>query len=382
MAAYLIGLAMTSQKALGWDAGGGVHSLDSMMSNRGQYKKHSAQERASVLSVYDKGEDWGAVCSVLGVNRRTAMDWIRRYESNDEGPRVGGFKPKKLNETQVDELVNWVSEHPASTLEMLRLRVKAEFEIEISRSTVSNYLDGRLITVKKLHQFSETCNSDDNKRKRVAYIKDLEFYEAAGMRLVWIDETNFNLHCSRWQGRAKRGVRATLPVANSRGSNLHIIGAMDERGLISLTTKRGSFTKVACQIWIVELLQTLAESDTRNTVVICDNAPCHNGLEEVFTRTEYRNFKLLRLGPYSPALNPIEGIWSVLKSHLKKAMRDGYECMLRGDPTKQLSQSEWRVQFLERKFEESKSSIMPDHCLHMVQHVKKRFSDVLQFRDL
>ena len=56
-------------------------------------------------------------------------------------------------------------------------------------------------------------------------------------------------------------------------------------------------------------------------VLVCDNAPCHTSLqslEEIFP-----GFKLLRLGPYSPTcmLNPIEGIWSKMKSVVKLQMR-------------------------------------------------------------
>ena len=48
-------------------------------------------------------------------------------------------------------------------------------------------------------------------------------------------------------------------------------------------------------------------------VLVVDNAPCHHRLNEVF---ENNGAQLIRLGPYSPMLNPMEGIWSKIKSHI------------------------------------------------------------------
>ena len=49
-------------------------------------------------------------------------------------------------------------------------------------------------------------------------------------------------------------------------------------------------------------------------VIIADNAPCHRSLENMLTNTPA---KLLRWAPYSPMLNPIESIWSKVKTYVK-----------------------------------------------------------------
>jgi transposase len=53
-------------------------------------------------------------------------------------------------------------------------------------------------------------------------------------------------------------------------------------------------------------------------VIVCDNAPCHSRLEAVTNGT---TVTLLRLGPYSPMLNPIEAIWSKVKCYTKTHLR-------------------------------------------------------------
>ena len=152
--------------------------------------------------------------------------------------------------------------------------------------------------------------------------------------------------------------------------------------MVQYTIKRGSFNKESCQQWVSCLLNKVRYQDTGRVVIICDNAPCHNGLEELFQKNENENFGLLRLGPYSPALNPIEGIWSVLKSVIKKKMRDGYTKMLQGHLGQPMSKTKWRIRFLEKIAQESQSVITPGHCSQMVTYVRQRYTDVLEFKDL
>ena len=42
--------------------------------------------------------------------------------------------------------------------------------------------------------------------------------------------------------------------------------------------------------------------------LVVDNATCHSQIELVLGNPELENFEILRLGPYSSMLNPIEHI--------------------------------------------------------------------------
>ncbi|CAI2737197.1 unnamed protein product, partial [Dicrocoelium dendriticum] len=265
----------------------------------------------------------------------------------------------------VDSLVEWVSAEPTITLAKLRLRLKAEFDVEVCTSTVARYLDGRLITMKKLHTIPESLNTQVNKQRRKLFVLQLLHFQAEGREPMWIDETNFNLFCSRTRGRSPRGSRAQCTVANSRGQNVHLVGAMTKDALIAFSVLRGSYNKQRCAQWLRQLLDTQGADVIERCLLICDNAPCHTDLENLFQEEQYRSGRLLRLSPYSPALNPIEGIWSIIKSYVKQAMRTRYGEMLRGDPDCVLSQSEWRIRFLEQVVSEARSRVTPRHCENM-----------------
>ncbi|KAE9341974.1 hypothetical protein PR003_g9715 [Phytophthora rubi] len=56
--------------------------------------------------------------------------------------------------------------------------------------------------------------------------------------------------------------------------------------------------------------------DGKKIVVVLDNAPAHRQTEQ---RVEqHDDLVLLRLAPYSPMCNHIEGCFSVLKAHIKE----------------------------------------------------------------
>lgn len=58
----------------------------------------------------------------------------------------------------------------------------------------------------------------------------------------------------------------------------------------------------------------------KGSVIVLDNASCHTHLkiDSILAETENR---LLYLPPYSPDMNPIEKIWSAVKTRLKKIYR-------------------------------------------------------------
>ena len=94
-------------------------------------------------------------------------------------------------------------------------------------------------------------------------------------------------------------------------------------------------------------------------VVICDNAPCHSRyalfcteayivvrLESVFEEDEFCTSSLLRLSPYSPMLNPIENLWSSMKSHVKTLLRERLAAFMAPSPDGQ-TRGEFRIAYLE-----------------------------------
>lgn len=330
------------------------------------------ETRKRIIQSFERGEDWQNVALLNGVKVATAYKWLRADEIRYSPLSRGGRRSTLLNEEQIDEMLEWLVDEPSLTLDNLRLRVKAYFDKNISITTISRYLDGRCITLKKLRYLPEGMNSTSNKQFRKQFVLQLMECFQQNRTICWIDETNFNLFCTRTCGRSMKGTRARMLVTNCRGRNVHLIGAMTKDGLIQCQLRRGSYTGMDCKQWIRSLLNHLkVTTPIAQLTVVCDNAPCHSALEDVFHEEEYQGSRLLRLAPYSPMLNPIESAWSVVKSKVKQQLRARFGSISSGDPTGTLSLQDWRMMILEEIINSGLNEVTAEHCDHFVQNALK-----------
>ncbi len=116
-------------------------------------------------------------------------------------------------------------------------------------------------------------------------------------------------------GWGKRGVPLVASAPARRGKNLSVLGALDREGVVAQTSQEGAMTRADVERFFrVDLLPRLVPG----AVLVLDNASIHKGgqIEQLALRAGCR---VLYLPPYSPDLNPIEMIWSVVKALVRRA---------------------------------------------------------------
>nr|CAI5821126.1 unnamed protein product [Callosobruchus analis] len=101
--------------------------------------------------------------------------------------KKGGIKPKALIEDEINTIVG-IEDDCGLTLKQVKIKVLANFRKNVSTSTIGNYLDGRLFTMKQVHKQPISMNSEENKRNRAEYVTALNRYIELGKQIVWIDE--------------------------------------------------------------------------------------------------------------------------------------------------------------------------------------------------
>lgn len=294
---------------------GVINNLEDVI--RKTYKIYNSQDRNRVIEYANKGCDWTELAKSLGIPYTTAYTWITK--NTDTSEKRGGAKPRILNEIEINTILSWIEENSIITLESIKQKIQAEFNKMVSVSTISNTLHGKLYSVKCCHVEPEGMNIARNKEKRAEYVRALNEYIQSGKQVIYIDETNFNLFCRRKHGWSRIGLRAVQLLPSSRGPNIHLIGAVGTSGVIKMDKRRGPFRALDANEWMRTVLAKWEElgNELSELVVVCDNAPCHSKFEDVFVDSPA---VLLRLGPYSPQLNPIEAIWSKVKSVVKSQM--------------------------------------------------------------
>ena len=358
---------------------------------RGPYAKVSAADRARIVECADGGGDWKALCANLRVNPKTAHGWVKSG-AQERRPHAGGRR-KALTEEQVDAICGMIEEDQGITLKALKERILADFQLNVAISTIHNYLEGRLLTLKKVHYIAADANNARNKALRVEYVQAISAHMQENKTIIWMDETNINLYCRRTQGRAPAGQRTAVALLGSKGPNVHVIGAITNFQVVKWSRLRGAFRSQSAKDWLADMLQHLPQGnnsayvcinaalyshlyslgvDVNQVVLVCDNAPCHSKVQEL--EVDFPGLTVRRLGPYSPMLNPIENVWSKMKSHIKRHMR--VPAVVRPGVGEQ------RLQYVETKIDEAMATITQQDCARCCQHTQGFFAAVLRNEDM
>ena len=273
-----------------------------------------------------------------------------------------------------------MEQNPQVSLKEMSRRFRADTGVSLSIPTIHWHLHGKMYTIKKILSQPERMNSGVNMEKRAAYTRKVTEAVGNGKTLLSMDETNANLFLRRSQGQSKRGTPCSVKAAASKGPKIHVIGAITRTGIVYWERRRGSFRKEDCCQWLREALRRCHELPKDIVIVVCDNAPAHLALEEVTEEEEFAVVSFLRLNPYSAPLNQIEHIWSSVKATIKQELSASFCEMMNTPP--ELTQTEHRLRYLERKIDAAMAGVTPRACLRACNHVQRHFPRCLAVEDL
>ncbi|EGZ25650.1 hypothetical protein PHYSODRAFT_312017 [Phytophthora sojae] len=253
------------------------------------YRKNSLEERQRVLTAAKHFEDWALTAKLNGVPYPTAWRWV----------------------TEARKTNHWTA-------------LKVKFDVDFSTQTVRNALDAVCFTLKKTHAEPAAMNTDRVKALRREYVAKIIKAQAQRKRILYFDETNFNLFCTRTYGWSRRGSRAVVVRSGPRGENLSVIACISAHGLEHVEYR---------------LLDGLMDAGVSmiDCVVVCDNASIHTNVEDILHRAEYAG---------SPMLNPIKNVFSVFKSEVKAYLSAERDAILRAPPGQ--TKSAHRAEYLLR----------------------------------
>jgi transposase len=133
-------------------------------------------------------------------------------------------------------------------------------------------------------------------------------------KLVFLDESGVNTDMTRMYARTIGGARAVDKTPINTPSNTTILSSIRLNGETAYTTYSGGTTG---EKFVDYLKNTLFPTLEKDTVVIMDNMRSHH-IKAVAEVANKAGITILYLPPYSPDFNPIEKMWSKIKSILRK----------------------------------------------------------------
>ena len=132
---------------------------------------------------------------------------------------------------------------------------------------------------------------------------------------MFIDETWAKTNMTRRHGRSARGTRLIAKVPHGKWRTLTFLAALRCDRIEAPCVLDGPINGVSFRAYIEQFLApTLSPGD----VVIMDNLGSHKG-QAIRQLIRAAGAKLFFLPRYSPDLNPIEQVFSKLKTLLRKA---------------------------------------------------------------
>ena len=159
-----------------------------------------------------------------------------------------------------------------------------------------------------------SVNAPDVKNKRKIWLENLPNY--AKEKLVFVDESGVNTNMTRIYGRSIGGTRSVDKTPLNTPANTTILSSIRINGEISYTTYKGRTTGDKFVEYLKNvLIPTLHDGD----IIVMDNMRSHHVKKVSETiNNSGKHLTLLYLPPYSPDFNPIEMMWSKIKSILRK----------------------------------------------------------------
>ena len=154
-----------------------------------------------------------------------------------------------------------------------------------------------------------SVNVPDVRDKRKNRTENISDYDKE--KLVFLDESGVNTNMTRIYGRALGGARSV----DKAPLNTTILSSIRINGETSYTTYSGGTTKDKFVEYLKNILiPALHDGD----IIVMDNMRSHHVKEvsEIINNSE-KHLTLLYLPPYSPDFNPIEMMWSKIKSVLR-----------------------------------------------------------------
>ena len=141
---------------------------------------------------------------------------------------------------------------------------------------------------------------------------------------VFLDESGAKTNMTRTHGRAPRGVRVVEKVPHGHWKTTTMISAVRTSGPFAGAVVDGA---TDTDVFLTYVGQALVPELRQGDVVVMDNLAPHKH-PRVRELIEEAGARVLYLPPYSSDYNPIENMWSKVKSLLRSAAARTYQDLL------------------------------------------------------
>jgi transposase len=208
-----------------------------------------------------------------------------------------------------------IKKNPFFTLGDLRRIVFRKYQTKLSEPTISKILRRFKIHRKRVRRVV-VKNSNylrQLKEKRKRFLENIQKFDEN--IIISIDETGFHKQMGPKYGYCESSSRLVKPTSSQRHTNHTVLAAVSNKKILAYQIMKGSCNK---ERYVAFLKNILIPKLTGNKyVLLADNLSYHHS-KIVKNLVQNSNGKCIYTPPYSPDNNPIENVFSVIKSKVRK----------------------------------------------------------------
>jgi transposase/transposase-like protein len=284
---------------------------------------HSMETRNNVIRACEDGElTQEEIAEQFGVSSRWVRWLYRRWLDTgrvEPLPHGGGF-PAKITPEIEQLLRQYVHQHSDATLAEIRVGCG----LKVSLTAIWKALKRLGLSRKKKVVHASEQDRPDVQAKRQEWRH--KTCQINAKRLVFLDQTGVNTRMHRTYGRAPKGERVIGSVPDKHYQNSTVMGAMRLDGTVETFVYDGG-TDVPTMLTFIDSI--LARCLKPGDIVSWDNLRTHLSAP-VIRAIERTGATVWPLPPYSPDMNPIEKLWSKVKTILNGVAARTRDALLNG----------------------------------------------------
>jgi len=268
--------------------------------------------RQKIINAVARGESKVSIARRFEMSVRGVHKLINHYHEHGtlEPRKPGPKKPTKLTPEDDAKMRELTRENPGITLR----EIIPHLSVEVAESTVSRRLKKLGITLKKKSIIAKEQERDDIAQKRINFMIASRFVDPKNF--IFLDESGAKTNMTRLYGWAPKNERCYFYNTHGNWKTTTMISAIRMEGVIEEATLLidGPMTGSIFTTYIENMLSpALRPGD----IVVMDNLSSHKPAS-IEKAIEIAGADLWYLPAYSPDLNPIEKLWSKVKSCLRR----------------------------------------------------------------
>ena len=277
---------------------------------------HSSDYKKLAIEHYVVNGSLRKTCELFKCNKSTLYDWV----VNDMNKLKRKRKQRiKIYSTKIrDYIIEYTKKNVISTLKQIQDEIKRKFDVSPSITLIYEILESNKITRKRLvKKYFPAKRKNIEKDLLKMFYTNVRKYKYTN--IICLDETAVYINMLPSYGRSVSGKQAIKRTEIYPYKKYNLIVAMKYNKIIGWELNKESYDTTKLSNFIEKHL-----SKYKKHLLIFDNAIFHKSKKVIEMLDKY-HIEHQYIVPYHPENNPIERLFSQIKSYLNIANCQSFE---------------------------------------------------------